>query len=55
MNAEDTLKELGIELGDPIALVGNYIGAVTVGNLVFLSGHGPRETDGPLEGKLGVP
>ena len=26
---------------------------MTVGNLVFLSGHGPRETDGPLEGKLG--
>ena len=40
-------------LGDPLPPVGNYIGAVTVGNLVFLSGHGPRETDGPVEGKLG--
>lgn len=53
MSVEDRLQELGIVLGDPLPPVGNYIGAVTVGKLVFLSGHGPRETDGPVEGKLG--
>jgi enamine deaminase RidA (YjgF/YER057c/UK114 family) len=53
MSVDDRLQELGIVLGDPLPPVGHYIGAVTVGNLVFLSGHGPRETDGPVEGKVG--
>jgi len=53
MSVDERLQELGIVLGDPLQPVGNYIGAVTVGNLVFLSGHGPRETDGPVEGKVG--
>ncbi len=53
MNAEDRLRELGLELRSPLPPVGNYVGAVTVGNLVFLSGHGPRETDGPVEGRVG--
>jgi enamine deaminase RidA (YjgF/YER057c/UK114 family) len=46
---EGRLAELGLELPrklpDP---VGNYVGAVTVGNLVFVSGHGPYR-DGELE------
>lgn len=53
MSVDQKLQELGIELADPPRPVGNYIGAVTVGNLVFLSGHGPRGTDGPAEGKVG--
>ena len=53
MSVDDRLQELGIVLGDRLPPVGHYIGAVTVGNLVFLSGHGPRETDGPVEGKVG--
>jgi enamine deaminase RidA (YjgF/YER057c/UK114 family) len=53
MSVDDRLHELGIVLGDPLPSVGNYIGAVTVGNLVFLSGHGPRETEEPVEGKVG--
>ena len=51
---EDKLRELGFELPEPPKPVANYTGAVTVGNLVFVSGHGPTK-DGQLvyRGKLG--
>ncbi len=35
------LRELGIELPDVAPPVANYVKAVRVGNLLFLSGHGP--------------
>jgi enamine deaminase RidA (YjgF/YER057c/UK114 family) len=38
---ESRMAELGIELPEPFPPVGNYVGAVTVGNIVFVSGHGP--------------
>ena len=50
MSAEAKLRDMGIELPEPPPPAGNYIGAVTVGNLVFLSGHGPR---GDVRGKVG--
>ena len=54
MSVEERLRELGIELPEPPPPVGNYIGAVTVGNLVFLSGHGPRGASGEYSsGKVG--
>ena len=54
MSVEERLRELGIELPEPPPPVGNYIGAVTVGNLVFLSGHGPRSASGEYSsGKVG--
>ena len=54
MGVEERLRELGIELPEPPPPVGNYIGAVTVGNLVFLSGHGPRSASGEYSsGKIG--
>ncbi len=54
MSVEERLRELGIELPEPPPPVGNYIGAVTVGNLVFLSGHGPRSSSGEYSsGKVG--
>ncbi len=54
MSAEAKLKELGIDLPTPPAPVGNYVGAVRVGNLVYLSGHGPRQAAGsPISGKVG--
>ena len=54
MIIEERLRELGIELPEPPPPVGNYIGAVTVGNLVFLSGHGPRSASGEYSsGKIG--
>lgn len=35
------LAELGSPLSEPPPPVANYVGAVRVGNLVFVSGHGP--------------
>ena len=55
MGAEARIKELGITLPNPPNPMGNYIPAVRVGNLLFLSGHGPiRVGDQPLtRGKVG--
>ncbi len=50
---EGVLEALGIELPIPPAPVANYVRAVTSGNLVFLSGHGPLKPDGGyITGKL---
>jgi enamine deaminase RidA (YjgF/YER057c/UK114 family) len=51
---EARLRELGIELPEPNPAVANYVGAVTVGEIVFVSGHGPFR-DGAYDyvGKLG--
>ena len=55
MGAEARLKELGITLPQPASPLANYVGAVRVGNLLFVSGHGPDRTDGkPMaRGKVG--
>ena len=55
MGAEARLKEKNISLPAPATPVANYVGAVRVGNLLFVSGHGPIRQDGkPLtRGKLG--
>ncbi len=55
MGAEARLKELNITLPPPATPVANYIGAVRVGNLLFVSGHGPIRSDGkPMaRGKVG--
>ena len=46
---EGKLAELGLKLPEKMpAPVGNYVGAVSVGNLVFVSGHGPYR-DGELD------
>ena len=50
MSVEERLRDLAIELPEPPPPAGNYIGAVTVGNLVFLSGHGPRSPSGEYGG-----
>ena len=51
MSAEQTLKDLGIELPAVPAPGGNYVHAVRTGNLLFLSGKGP----GPgAVGKVGT-
>ena len=48
------LEELNITLPEPGTPVANYVPARTSGNLVFLSGHGPRTSDGQLiTGKVG--
>ncbi len=54
MCVDERMRELGIDLPEPPPPAGNYIGAVTVGNLVFLSGHGPRSASGEYSsGKVG--
>lgn len=51
---ETRIKELGIELRVPGPPTANYLGAVRVGNMVYLSGHGPRKPDGNyITGKVG--
>ena len=42
MSPEQNLKKLGIDLGAVSAPVANYVNAVRTGNLLFLSGKGPR-------------
>ena len=52
---EARLKDLGIKLITPSAPVANYVKAVRVGKLVYLSGHGPDKPDGGLViGKVGT-
>jgi len=54
MSAEAKLKELGITLPEPPSPIGNYVGGVRVGNLLFMSGCGPRKADNTsLTGKVG--
>jgi len=55
MSAEAKLKELGITLPPPPKPLGNYVPGVRVGNLLFLSGHGPIRIEGKPapRGKLG--
>ncbi|MBL7734194.1 MAG: RidA family protein [Chitinophagaceae bacterium] len=51
---EAKLKEMGIVLKTPAKPVANYVGAVTSGKLIFLSGAGPRQSDGSfVQGKVG--
>ena len=55
MGAEAQLKEKNITLPRPPVPLANYIGAVRVGTLLFVSGHGPLGADGKpsVLGKLG--
>jgi len=55
MSAEQRLRELKIDLGQVSAPVANYVNAVRTGNLLFLSGKGPRAgADGKRpRGKVG--
>jgi enamine deaminase RidA (YjgF/YER057c/UK114 family) len=49
--AEENLKQKNISLPPPIAPVANYVSAVRVGNLLFLSGSGPDQAT--PRGKVG--
>ena len=53
-DAETKLKEKGIVLIPPPSPIANYINAVRVGNLLYLSGRGPWKADGTyITGKVG--
>jgi enamine deaminase RidA (YjgF/YER057c/UK114 family) len=54
MGAEATIKRLGIAVPTPSKPLGNYVPGVQVGNLLFLSGHGPMRDGSPIaRGKVG--
>jgi len=54
VSAEKRLSQLGIDLGAVSSPVANYVNAVRTGNLLFLSGKGPRAVDGVRpQGKVG--
>ena len=48
MSAEKRIVELKLELRAPSAPVANYVNAVRTGNLLFLSGKGPRGARGKV-------
>lgn len=55
MSAEQRVNDLGIDLPPPPKAAGNYVPGVQVGNLLFLSGCGPRRADGStVVGKVGA-
>ena len=55
MKIEEKLSQMGLTLPEPPSAVGNYVGAVQVGNVLFVSGHGPpRQGESPMpSGKVG--
>ena len=42
---EMRLAAMGIDLPEPSSPVANYVSVVQTGNLLFLSGAGPKQTD----------
>ena len=55
MSVENRLKELGIELPPAPKPMGNYVPGVLTGDLLFMSGCGPRRNDGKaITGKVGA-
>jgi len=54
MSIDNKLKELGISLKAPPSPVANYIPVQQTGNLIYLSGQGPRNENGEfITGKIG--
>jgi enamine deaminase RidA (YjgF/YER057c/UK114 family) len=54
MSAEQKLAELGLTLPPLPKPIGNYVPFKRAGDLIFLSGQGPRRPDGsPITGKVG--
>jgi len=54
MKVEAKLKEMGLELPPAPKPAGTYVPTLQVGDLLYLSGHGPVKSDGTMiEGKVG--
>ena len=54
ISPEARLHDLGIQIPEPPPTAANYIGAVRVGELLFVSGHGPYQNGEYVYlGKLG--
>lgn len=55
MSAEEKLKSLGLELPPPPKPAGVYQPVVIVGNMAYVSGHGPLRADGAMiTGRVGA-
>ena len=55
MKIEAKIEELGHKLPGTWAPPANFVPAVRTGNLVFVSGHGPRREDGThITGRIGA-
>jgi enamine deaminase RidA (YjgF/YER057c/UK114 family) len=55
MSADARLAELGVELPPAPKPVGVYKPALVVGDMVYMSGHGPLQSDGQLiKGRVGA-
>ncbi len=55
MTADERLVKLGLTLPPPPKPLGNYVPFRIAGNLLFLSGVGPRQVDGSIiTGKVGA-
>jgi len=55
MGAEARIKELKLELPPPPKPAGVYKPLVTIGNLCYVSGHGPLQNDGTMTaGRVGL-
>lgn len=50
---EARLKELGLELPEPQPPAAAYVPTVRTGNLVFISGQGPKKGDRTITGRVG--
>ena len=48
MKIEEKIRSMGLDLGDAPVPQANYVPAVRVGDLLFLSGHLPRQRDGSM-------
>ena len=54
MSADDRIKELNLQLPEAPKPGGIYTPAVQVGNMLYVSGHGPVQMDGSLmAGRVG--
>ena len=55
MSAQSRLSELGLQLPKPPKPAGVYRPIVVIGNIAYLSGHGPIKPDGKLiTGRVGL-
>ncbi|RDJ23083.1 RidA family protein [Bosea caraganae] len=55
MSADQKLKDLGLSLPEVATPVANYVRFKKVGDIVYLSGQGPRRADGSYPtGKVGA-
>jgi enamine deaminase RidA (YjgF/YER057c/UK114 family) len=51
---EQRISELGLELAEPTRPIANYLPAVRTGQLIYVSGHGPKpDPNNEFVGKVG--